>query len=69
MEKLIQFIAHRYKCVVEWGQDPKVMVNQAFGAVEMYATLHPDQYAECEELWYEWHPKFLATMKGYGAKC
>ena len=63
MEKLIDFITHRYQLCVKWNADPAKMCDQAFGALELYYTLNPNQFDECEHLWNEeWHPKFLRLM-------
>ena len=64
MEKLINFIINRYNMAVQ-GNNPTTMFNQAFGALEMYHWLNPDQFHECEILWEEWRIKFEELeMKG-----
>ena len=65
MEKLIQFMQYRYKMAKEWGANPMKMCDQAFGALELYHSMNPDQFDECEKLWNdEWHNKFLALAYG-----
>lgn len=62
MEKLIAFIESRYNMAYYWG-NAKEMCSQAFGALEFYYSVNPDQFTECERLWNEeWHPKFLALQ-------
>lgn len=64
MEKLIQFIAYRYAMAENYG-NVEVMLNQAFGALELYHHMNPSEYDECEKLWNDvWHPKFLALIYG-----
>ena len=69
MEKLIQFIAYRYTMAEHYG-NVENMLNQAFGALELYHHMNPNKYDECEKLWNDvWHPKFLALIYGGDAVC
>ena len=64
MEKLVKFIAYRYFLAKEYGNAQK-MCDQAFGALELYHTMNPDQFDECEALWLDtWYPKFAELIYG-----
>ena len=60
MDKLIDFIKYRYSLACEYPEHAETMRHQAFGALEMYHNLNPDEYGKCERLWCdEWLPKFI----------
>ena len=61
---LIRNLDRKLRWAKEWD-NPKAAFDQAFGALEMYCELYPNDEEKVVELWYEvYKPQFEKVVYG-----
>ena len=59
MNKLKLFLNRYVRYVEQFGWDPQRAMDQAFGGLQLFIELNPDQEVDICELWYnEYKPLF-----------